>query len=89
MRQFNAIVGVLEDYTPKNNKYIEAKNKLLNNVKKIYEGREKIIEGFKNGIFPFNYDKADGEQLDLKDKKKGYIISKIKMDSLITKTLTD
>ena len=63
MRQFNAIVGVLEDYTPKNNKYIEAKNKRLNNVKKIYEGREKIIQGFKNGIFPFNYDKADGEQL--------------------------
>ena len=63
MRQFNAIVGVLEDYTPKNNKYIEAKNKLLNNVKKIYEETEKIIEGFKNRIFPFNYDKADGEHL--------------------------
>ena len=24
--EFNAIIGVFEDYTPKNNKYIEAKN---------------------------------------------------------------
>ena len=31
--EFNAVIGVLEDCTPSNNKYIEAKNKLLNNVK--------------------------------------------------------
>ena len=59
--EVNAIIGVFEEYTPKNNKYIEAKNKILNKVKKNYEGREKIIERFKNGIFPFNYDKADEE----------------------------
>ena len=47
--EFDAIIGVLESYTPKINKYIKAKNKLLNNVKKVYEGREKILEGFKNG----------------------------------------
>ena len=45
--EFNAIIGVLENYTPRNNKYIEAKNKLLNNVKKNYEKREKNIEGLK------------------------------------------
>ena len=28
---------------------------ILRNVKKIYNRREKIIEGFKNGIFPLNY----------------------------------
>ena len=61
--EFNAIIGVLEDYTPRNNKYIEAKNKLLNYVKKIYEGREKIIEGFKNEIFPFNCDEAYEERM--------------------------
>ena len=33
--EFNAIIDVLEDYNPRNNKHIEAKNKLLNNVKKI------------------------------------------------------
>ena len=56
--EFDAIIGALENYTPRNDKYIEAKNKLLNNVKEFYEGREKIIEGFKNGIFPFNYDEV-------------------------------
>ena len=60
--EFNAIIGVLEDYTQKNNKCIGAKNKLLNNVKKFYEGREKIIEEFKNEIFPFNYGEAWEEQ---------------------------
>ena len=68
--EFNAIIDVLEDYTPRNNKHIEAKNKLLNNVKKFYEGREKIIEGFKNRIFPFNYNKADEEQLQSKNNSE-------------------
>ena len=68
--EFNAIVGVLEDYTPRNNKYIEAKNKLLNNVKKVYKGREKIIEGFKNKIIPFNYDKAYEEQMRFEREKE-------------------
>ena len=34
-------------------------NKLLNNEKKFYKRREKIIEGFKNGIFPLSYDKEE------------------------------
>ena len=68
--EFNAIVGVLEDYTPRNNKYIEAKNKLLNNVKKVYKGREKITEGFKNKIIPFNYDKAYEEQMRFEREKE-------------------
>ena len=50
--EFSA-VSVLEGYAPRDNKYVEAKNKLLNNAKKIYEGREKIIEEFKNETFPF------------------------------------
>ena len=49
--EFNAIIGVLEDYTPRNNKYIEAKNKFLNNVKNVYEGREKLLKGFKMEYF--------------------------------------
>ena len=61
--EFNEIIGVLENYTPRNDKYIEAKNKLLSNAKKIYEGRENIIEGFKIGIFSFNYDEAFQEQV--------------------------
>ena len=61
--EFNAIIGVLEDYTPRNNKYIERENKLLNNVKWFHKGREEIIEEFKNGIFPFNYDEASEKQM--------------------------
>ena len=56
--EFNSTVGALNNYIPKARKYIEAKNSLLNNVKNFYEGREKIIEGFKEGIFLL---KSDGE----------------------------
>ena len=54
--KFNSMLGVLSNYTPKAQKYIEVKNKHLDNVKNFYEGREKIIEDFKNGIFPLNHD---------------------------------
>ena len=54
--EFNAVLDVLSDYTLRDEKYTEAKNKLLDNAKIFYEGREKIIKGFKSGIFPLNYD---------------------------------
>ena len=41
-------MGALKAYAPRYNKYVEAKNKLVNNIQKFYKGREKIIEGFKN-----------------------------------------
>ena len=41
----------LKKYSPKSPKYIEAKNNLVKNVEKFYEGRNKIIKGFKNNIF--------------------------------------
>ena len=44
--EFNAVLGVLSIYTPRNQKYIEAKNMLLDNAKKFYEGTEKIIKAF-------------------------------------------
>ena len=44
--EFNAVLGVLSIYTPRNQKYIEAKNILLDNAKKFYEGTEKIIKAF-------------------------------------------
>ena len=46
-------------YAPRDNKYVEAKNKLVNNVKNFYKGRQKIIEGFKNGVFPVYYDERE------------------------------
>ena len=59
----NVIMNALKAYSPRNNKYIETKNKLLNNFKKLYEGREKIIEVFKNGIFSFVHDEVWEEQM--------------------------
>ena len=55
--EFSAVISVLEGYAPRDNKYVEAKNKLLNNVENFYKGRGKNIEGFKNKIFPLYYDK--------------------------------
>ena len=46
--KFDTTLGALSIYPAKNKKYLEPKNKLLNNAKKFYKGREKIIEGFKN-----------------------------------------
>ena len=56
--EFNSILDALNNYSPKAQKYIEAKNSLLNNAKNFYKGREKVIEGFKEGIFLL---KSDGE----------------------------
>ena len=56
-------MGALKAYVPRDNKYIEAKNKLVNNVENFYKGREKIIEGFKNGVFPVYYDERHEHQM--------------------------
>ena len=53
--EITGVMGALKAYAPRDNKYVEAKNKLLNNAKNFYEGREKIIEGFKNRVFPLYY----------------------------------
>ena len=37
---------------------MKQKNKLVNNVEIFYKRRQKIIEGFKNGVFPFYYNEA-------------------------------
>ena len=56
-------MGALKAYAPRDNKYVEAKNKLLNNVKNFYKGRQKVIEGFKNKIFPLYYNEAYEHQM--------------------------
>ena len=49
-------LDALNNYSSKAQKYIEAKNSLINNVKNLYEGRRKIIKGFKEKIFPIKCD---------------------------------
>ena len=58
----------------------------MNNAKKIYKKRKKIIESFKNGIIPLIYDEKQEDQTDTKKKK---IISEIKMVLLIIKSFRD
>ena len=54
--KFNSIRVALKNYSPKDKKYIEAENSLINNAKIFYIRREKIIKGFKAKIFPIKFD---------------------------------
>ena len=66
--EFDGSFGALSAYSAKRKEDVETKNKLLNNTKNFYKGREKIIEGFKNGIFSLNYDEQ--EKQEHKDKEE-------------------
>ena len=61
--KFDGVIGALKGYASRDNKYVQAKIKLLNNVENLCSRREKIIEGFKNGVFPFYYDKEYESQV--------------------------
>ena len=67
---FNAVLVVLNKYTARDQKYIEAKNELLDNVENFYNRREKIIKGFKDGIFLLNYDDVVEEQARYEEEEK-------------------
>ena len=68
--EFNTMLSVLSAYSPRGQKYAGAKNKLLDNAKNFYEGREKIIKGFKDKIFLLNYDDEFEEELRHKEEEK-------------------
>ena len=70
--KFDAITSVLNIYTPKGDKYIKAKDKLLNNVKKIYEERKLIIEGFKK-IFLIHYNEEQRFRGKIEEDENGLI----------------
>ena len=61
---------ILKKYSPKHDKYVTLNNNLVDNVSKFYEGREKIIEGFKNEVFPFYYDREDEEQMEFEKEEE-------------------
>ena len=54
--EFDSVVNALEEYSPKNLEYEKEKINLLNNAEKFYDGREMIINAFKNTLFPFQHD---------------------------------
>ena len=45
-------MGALKAYTPRDNKYFEAKNKLVNNVKN-FKGEKILLKGLKMEYFQF------------------------------------
>ena len=59
---FDAVLAVLERYNPNNPKHKESREKLLINAKTIYDGREMIINAFKNIIFRMNPDEDDSDR---------------------------
>ena len=66
-------MGALKAYAPRDNKYVEAKNKLVDNVENFYKGREKIIERFKNRVFPVyngNRDRFSEDEEDEEDEQE-------------------
>ena len=70
--ELNTVSNFLKTYNPRDNRYIGAKTNLVNNASKFYEGRKKIIEGFKNKIFSIYYDEHEGfkEDKDEKDEQE-------------------
>ena len=70
--KFHSKRDALNNYSPRVPEYIEAKNSLLNNAKNFYEGRRKIIEGFKEKIFPIKSDdETEQQQTSKKPTKDG------------------
>ena len=78
--EFNSILSFLSSYTPRDQKYIEAKNNLLNNAKNFYEGREKITKVFKDGIFPLKSDDEE-QQTSKKFNGKEPLVKPTKIDA--------
>ena len=61
--EFESILGALEKYNPKKPEYVTAKNNRLINAKNLYDGREEIINRFKNKIFPFKEEESADDDL--------------------------
>ena len=68
--EFDVVMNALKNYAPRDNEYVEAKNELLNNAKNFYVGRQKIIEGFKNEIFPLYYNELYEYQMKGEEEEK-------------------
>ena len=50
--EFEAVIGAFDNYGAKKPKYKEGKTKLLINARNFYDGREMIINAFRNKVFP-------------------------------------
>ena len=57
--EFNGILGVLDKYAPRKSESLAAKNDILINAKNLFDGREMILNAFKNKIFPFEEEEEE------------------------------
>ena len=51
--EFDEVLGALSEYSPIDQKYIEAKNKLLHKAKDFSRGEKKLLKGLKTKYFKF------------------------------------
>ena len=51
--EFDVVMNALKNYAPRDNKYVESKNELLNNAENFYEGRKKLLKDLKTKYFYF------------------------------------
>ena len=51
--EITGVMGDLKAYAPRDNKYVEAKNKLVNNIETFTKGEKKLLKGLKMENFQF------------------------------------
>ena len=86
--EFNVVLHLLKRYSPKYDKYVTLKNNLVDSASKFYEGREKIIEGFKNGVFSFYCDRDYDERMRYEKEEEKTITDIDEFKKCITKKET-
>ena len=78
--EFDGVYGALEKYKPKKESYVGKRGKLLINAKNFYEGRQMIIDVFKDKIFPlvptgFEDDVHEGGLLKKRQEEDGRLLT--------------
>ena len=78
--EFHAVLHVLKNYSPRHDKYVILKNNLIDNTGKFHEGREKIIEDFKNEVFPFYYDRECEERMKFEEEEESELMEMVETE---------
>ena len=79
--EFNAVLNTLKKYSPKNPEHIKEKINFLDNVKSFYDGRNMIINAFKDKIFSLYHESRVEDKDDIRDENG--LINYQKLDRLI------
>ena len=75
--EFNAVLHVLKNYSPKHDKYVTLKNSLVDNELNFTKGERKLLKGLKTEYFHFIMIEITRNEGSLKKKKKKRRINKI------------